>query len=299
LNIEGVVIFEAKSGIPLFSKLRSGMDESLFSSFVTAVRHFSKELALGGLCSFATDEKVIFLSQNAETVTALITTKTPEFEETLELAEEIGQQFENNYQIPTRPQPLQFAGFRSFVDEIIKRVQNPFLNRVARFAHKQYGGSISLKTRLLKRSGTEGIIDVLVNHPQKLGEDNGQHAPDDLTMSVFSQNFTFVKAIDEIATRGAVIDFVDSVDSYGVRVMKKDKLEFRPYFPNRAVIVARDYAEDVQEFIEKLPTEEGTPYIDGTHLYAGLKIRRTSHDAKCLLELWRWRDNGHPDRFIG
>ncbi|TFF96024.1 hypothetical protein EU546_02225 [Candidatus Thorarchaeota archaeon] len=298
MNVEGVVIFEAKSGIPLFSKLRNGMDESLFSSFVTAVRHFSSELALGGLCSFATDEKVIFLSQNEQTVTALITTKTPEFEETLELADEIGQQFEEKYQIPTRPQPLQFAEFRSFVDDMLKRVQNPFLNRVARFAHKEYGGSISLKTRLLKRSGASGIIDVLVNHPQKSSDDDGRSGLDELAMKAFSQNFTFVKAIDDIATRGAVIDFIDSVDSYGVRYMNKDKLEFRPYFPSRAVIVARDYAEDVRDFIEKLPTENGIPYIDGSHLYAGPRIGSPSADTRCQVDLWRWRDNGHPDKFL-
>ncbi len=298
MNIEGVVIFEATSGIPLFSKLRSGMDESLFSSFVTAVRHFSNELALGGLCSFATDEKVIFLSQNDKTVTALITTKSPEFEETLELAQEIGNQFEQNYQIPIRPQPLQFTGFGTFVDDILKRVRNPFLNRVAQFAHKEYGGSISLKTRLLKDSGAEGIIDVLVNHPQKSSEDDGRGASDELTMNAYSQNFTFVKAIDDIATRGSVIDFIDSVDSYGVRVMKKDKLEFRPYFPNRAVVVARDYADDVWDFIEKLPKEDGTPYIDGSHVYAGFKIKRASTDTKCKLEFWRWHDNGHPDRLV-
>ena len=60
MDIEGVVIFEAESGVPLYSKMKGKTDPTLFSSFVSAIGHFSKQLKFGGLSSFTTEEKVIF-----------------------------------------------------------------------------------------------------------------------------------------------------------------------------------------------------------------------------------------------
>ena len=53
MDIEGVVIFEASSGIPLYSRMKGDTDPSLFSSFVAAIGHFSRELRFGGLSSFS------------------------------------------------------------------------------------------------------------------------------------------------------------------------------------------------------------------------------------------------------
>ncbi|MFW9910167.1 MAG: hypothetical protein ACFFEF_16545, partial [Candidatus Thorarchaeota archaeon] len=94
MDIEGVIIFDSKSGIPLFSRLRKGLDPSLFSSFVTAITHFSRELKLGGLSSFTTEEKRIILADRENTITALITPTQKEFQEAHSLALELGRQFE-------------------------------------------------------------------------------------------------------------------------------------------------------------------------------------------------------------
>ncbi len=296
MNIEGVVVFEAKSGIPLYSKMKGKTDPTLFTSFITAVRHFSSELSLGGLSSFATDEKVIFLAQGQKTITALITSKTPEFEETVEFASELGQIFESKYEIPDRPQPHMFDDFRYVVNEMLKRVRDPFLRRVARFAHQEYGGEVSTKARLTKRNGSTGIVDIMVTHITKSESDTDSF--DELAVLNMSRNYTFIKAIDGIASRGAVIDFIDSIDSYGVRVIKKDQMKFLPYFPRRAVIVARDYAEDVFEYLERLPSDEKGPYVEGSHVLTGLKRTGVLRDLRCHVELWRWRDSGYPLRIV-
>jgi len=297
LDIEGVVIFEAKSGIPLFSKMRGNTDPLLFTSFITAARHFSSELSLGGLSSFSTDEKVIFLAQGDRVVTVLITPKSQEFQETLEFASELGEMFESRYEVPERPQPHMYADFKPVVDEMLKRVKNPFLNRVARFVHQEYGGEVSIKVRLTKRSGATGVVDMVVNHVQKNGEADASSF-DELAVLNLSQNYTFVKAIDDIATRGAVIDFIDTIDSFGVRVLKKDEMKFLPYFPKRAVVVARDYAEDVMEYIDKLPRDKDGPYIDGSHVVSGIRLRGPMKDLRCHVELWRWKENGYPQRVV-
>ncbi len=297
MNIEGVVIFESKSGIPLFYKMPGNTDPSLFASFITAARHFSTELSLGGLSSFATDEKVIFMAQGKRTVTVLITPKSQEFQETLEFAAEVGDVFESIYDIPERPQPHEFTGFRPKIEEMLRRVKDPFINRVAQFAHKQYGGEISIKARLTKRNGETGIIDIMVNHVHSKEESDVRDF-EEMIVQNLAQDYTFIKAIDDIASRGEVIDFLDSVDHYGTRLIKRDEVKFLPYFPKRAVIVARDFAEDVMDFISRLPTDEEGPYIDGAHVMTGIKIRGTKSDMRCHVELWKWKDNGYPKRFI-
>ncbi|NWF95143.1 MAG: hypothetical protein HXY34_03290 [Candidatus Thorarchaeota archaeon] len=297
MNIEGVVIFEAKSGIPLFSKVRGGMDASMFSSFVAAARHFSSELQLGGLSSFSTDEKVIFLASTARTVTALITPKSPEFQETYEFALELGQAFESKYEIPERPQPEEYDGFKSTVDEMLKKVREPFLNRVAEFAHKEYGGEVSIRARLMTKSGSEGVIDVMVNHSERI-EDDGRHRQEESATTMLSRNLIFIRAIDDMASKGAVIDFIDAVDSYGAMIVKRDRLEFTPYYPKKAVVVARDYASDVSEFISRLPKEENRPYIDDGHVVLGIKTL-AARQTRCFVELWIWRDNAYPEKIVG
>jgi hypothetical protein len=62
VDIEGIVIFDAVSGVPLFSRMKGTTDPSLFSSFIAAIGHFSKQLKFGGLSSFSTEEKVIYLA---------------------------------------------------------------------------------------------------------------------------------------------------------------------------------------------------------------------------------------------
>ncbi len=273
-------------------------DPTLFTSFITAARHFSTEMALGGLSSFATDEKVIFISQGKRTVTVLITPKSQEFQETLEFANEISEVFESTYDVPERPQPHEYVGFGSTVEEMLRRVKDPFLRRVARFAHNEYGGEISTKARLTKQNGDIGIIDIMVNHVRSKDEEEDVRDFSQMAVQNLSQDYTFVKAIDSIASRGEVIDFLDSVDHYGVRVIKRDEVKFIPYFPARAVIVARDYAEDVMEFIHRLPSDDQGPYIDGTRIISGIKMRGPKRDMKCRVELWKWKENGYPKRLV-
>ncbi len=298
MSFEGIVIFEARSGIPLFYKLKSGMDPAMLSSFIAAARHFLQDLNIGGLTSFSTAEKVIFLASTEKTVTALIASKSPEFQEFSELALEICEEFEHRYEIPERPQPMMYTDFRSIAEEMLKRVKDPFLNRVARFAHEEYGGEISIKARLMKSGGGEGTIDILVNHSQKLDGDS-KYRPEDLTVTLLSQNLTFIKAIDGVASRGDVIDFIDSIDDYGVMMIKKDGAEFRPYYPKKAVIVARDYAPDVMELMARLPKIDDRPYIDGRQIVAGLKKVASRGEQKCFIELWTWRENSYPKKIIG
>jgi hypothetical protein len=297
MNVEGVVIFDSKSGVPLFSKLEKGIDPSLFSSFITAARHFSSELSLGGLSSFTTEEKVIFLAARGKTITALITPKSQEFQETYELACELGDQFENRFEVNDKPSSKEYMSFSPIVNEVLKKVENPFLRRVADFVYEEYGGEIWINPRLMRRNGAdvEGLIDIVLRKTGKEREDRKDMSLESLS-ELLSKNFIFVKAIDGVAGRSNIMDFVDSVSSFGSRVWVKGKLEFIPYLPSNAVVVARTFSDGAYEYIERLPSSNDIIRIDGTHAFVGSTLKKIPKETTCKLDLWRWRDSAFPER---
>ncbi|MGY5874666.1 MAG: hypothetical protein RTU30_02875 [Candidatus Thorarchaeota archaeon] len=299
MNIEGVVIFEASSGIPLYSKLDGKIDPSLFSSFIAAIGHFSKDLALGGLSSFTTEEKVIFLAASDQTITALITPKSAEYQVAYQLAANLGNQFEERFDIQGPPQPNEYNRFSHTVDDFLKKMRHPFLNRVAIFVHEQYGGEISIKPKLMTRNGSTGEIDILLKTGSKQSGDNNGKKTAGKAASILSEELTFVKAVDDEISRGEILDFIDSTDGFGSLMMVKDELEFQPYFPACAIVIGREYSENVFEFVKKLPSDKGRPYIDGTHLFLGTKMKNAPKDSKCYLEIWKWHDDRSPESMVG
>ena len=288
MDIEGVVIFEAASGIPLYSKMKGKTDPSLFSSFVSAIGHFSKEMRFGGLSSFTTDEKVIYLAPRDKTITALIAPKKKEYQEAYSLASELGRKFEEGRYSTPMPLSDDYDDFEEIADEFLKKIKNPFVSQVSSFVRTKYGGEVSIEARLFKRDGGQGTIDVLVDTSSKEnGSANGR--------SLFGEHYIFVKVIEGILGRVQLIDFIDSLDRFGVRFMNKDEFIFRPYFPSKAVIVARDYDQGSLQFLEKY-THKNKTYIDGAHIYAGLKLKEIPKETRCFVDLWQWRDDASPEK---
>ena len=287
MDIEGVVIFEAASGVPLYSKMKGKTDPSLFSSFISAIGHFSEKLRFGGLSSFTTDEKVIYLAPREKTITALISPKKKEYEEAFTLASELGRKFEQGRYNTSITQTEADIEFEEIADEFLKRIQNPFVSQVSGFVHEKYGGEISIDARLFRRDGGQGTVDVLIDTSTK---ENGASGG-----SLFGQHYIFVKAIEGTLGRLQLIDFIDSLERFGVRFMSKDEFVFRPYFPSRAVIVSRNFDEESLQFLEKY-THKGKTYVDGAHIYAGLKLKDIPKETRCFLDLWAWRDDAPPEQ---
>jgi len=288
MDIEGVVIFEAASGVPLYSKMKGKTDPSLFSSFVSAIGHFSKEMRFGGLSSFTTDEKVIYLAPGDKTITALISPKKKEYQEAYSLASELGRRFEDGRYITSMPLTEDYHGFEEIADEFLKRIQNPFVSNVSSFVHDKYGGEVSIEARLFKRDGGQGVVDILVDTSSKEnGSVNGG--------SLFGEHYIFIKVTEGVLGRVQLIDFIDALDRFGVRFMNKDEFVFRPYFPSRAVIVARDFDQGALQFLEKY-THKGKTYVDGAHIYAGLKLKDIPKETRCFVDLWQWRDDAAPEK---
>lgn len=97
MDIEGVIIFDSNSGLLLFSKIDERIDSSMFSSFVWSIKKFFSELSLGGLSSFTTEEKTIFLASKTQTITAMITTGNPKYKQGYSITYTICDAFDSSY----------------------------------------------------------------------------------------------------------------------------------------------------------------------------------------------------------
>ena len=282
MDIEGVVIFEAESGVPLYSKMKGKTDPSLFSSFVSAIGHFSKQLKFGGLSSFTTEEKVIYLAPREKTITALISPKKKEYEQAYSLANELGRKFEESRQTES------YDDFEVLADEFLKKIKNPFVSQVSNFVQGKYGGEVSIQARLFKRDGGQGVIDILIDTSSKEeGSSSGG--------SLFGTHYIFVNVSEGSLGRIQLIDFMDSLERFGVRFMVKDEFTFRPYFPSRAVLVARNFDEGALQFLERY-TKKGKTIVDGAHIYAGLKMKDIPKDTHCIVDLWQWHEDAPPEQ---
>jgi hypothetical protein len=289
MDIEGIVIFDATAGVPLFSRMKTKIDPSLFSSFIAAIGLFSKELKFGGLSSFTTEEKVIYLAPRDKIITALIAPKKKEYDMAYSLANELGRQFEESGIGTSSDQRQVYEEFSEIADQYLRKIQNPFITRVSEFIQKQYPGKVTVRPSLMKRDGSQGTVDMMV--------EAGKKSADDSESSVhFGENCSFVKVADTRIGRIHVIDFIDSLDNFGVLVMKKDEMILEPYFPARAIIVAKEFDEGAIDFLNKLPSNKKGKYIDGAYIFAGLKLKGIPKETRCIVDAWNWHDDMDPER---
>jgi hypothetical protein len=299
MQIDGIVIIDAVSGVPLFSKLDT-IDSTLFSGFVTAIRNFSSELCLGGLSSFTTEEKNIFLAARKRVVTAIIAPANIEFKKVYSLAYQIGEAFEEMYALTETPDQEKFKDFSEKLEEILKEKEVPFLLQVVEFAKKEFGGEVSIRPELKLEHGKTIVIDIVVDRGKKKAE-GVLNKLVQRVWAAFSENITFIKVIDGVAGRGEVVDYIESLKSFGDESLrgfhdnKKVTSEEFPYFPAQAAIIARDYSPTVFEEMEKLQRVEGKACVPGDHVTWGARGKRFPDSSKCFIELWRWKQD-YPER---
>ncbi|MFW9919593.1 MAG: hypothetical protein ACFFED_08340 [Candidatus Thorarchaeota archaeon] len=299
MDLEGVVIFGAESGIPLFSKMNESIEPSLFSGFVSAIQNFSKEMALGGLSSFVTDEKTVFLAAREKTVTAIIAPLDSDFDEVYSLAYTLGEKFEEKYEVVEGGEVGIYRSFDTVMTELLQRKEIPFLIRVANFARKEIGGDVSVRPRLKTRSGTYDTVDLLVEYGEKSKRGGIRDRLIQKHLRVFSEEVIFVKTVDGTAGKGEVMKFIESMKNYGTWRREEETMDdVFPYFPSRAVIVARDYSPTVFEGLEGLDRIDSKSYIAPDHLFPTFGTKMAPKTTKCFIELWKWHDDKYPERIF-
>jgi len=297
MNIEGIVIFGADSGIPLYSKMKEEIEPSLFSGFITAIQSFTKEIALGGLSSFVTDEKRVYLAAREKIVTAIIAPVDAVTEEIYSLAYVLGERFEQEYEIFDGGNVEIYRGFEGVVNEYLQKKEVPFIIHIANFAEKEIGGDVSVRPRLKGRDGTYETVDLLVDYGDRTKKGSIRDRLIQKHLSVFSEEIIFVKAVDGTAGRGEVIKFIESMKNYGIwRRDEEDMDGVFPYFPSRAIVVARDFSPTVFEGLEKFDRIDDKACIHSDHLSFTFGSKIAPKATKCFIELWKWHDDKYPER---
>ena len=294
MEIDGVIIFESESGIPLFSRLPSDVDPELFSGFISAFGHFSGEMTLGGLSLFATDEKIVYLARGEKIITALIAPKKPEFDVASQFASDLGNQFEGRYEIPDLIHHDEFDDFATVADDFLNRLRHPFLHQVAIFLHATYGGEVSLKSKIMTQTGSFEEVDIVIRHRKK-----SEPSPFSIEPASYADNdITLVRAVDGELSRGDLLDFLDRTETYAIRYLDGDELKFKPLFPNSAIVVAREYSESIEELYGRFPKKDAKPYVSGTHIFLGSgESGQSAHE--CFVTFWRFPTDGPPERIFG
>lgn len=293
-----LLILHNETGLPLFSHLEPGYDESLLSGLITAIKEFTKELALGGLSSFSTDERSIYLLGRKYCTVAVITTEE-NFQKIYSVGFKLGEKFEDQYDVSNIKfvdQSL-YEGFSSEVDKVLAENETPYLISVAEFVKKEFGGELSIKPSFKNNNGKVVTIDLLSNRGRKKhqGLMGGIAAK---MFKSYSEDVTFVKVIDSTAGRGEVMDFFDLLKTFGKTRTKNLDDDVFPYFPAKAVVIARDYSPTLFEDIKTFPKFGGKTGIAGTHISPDAGMMGAPSSMKCFIELWKWNDDKYPERIL-
>ncbi|MFW9993696.1 MAG: hypothetical protein ACFFD4_16740 [Candidatus Odinarchaeota archaeon] len=301
MDLDGIVIMTSDSGMPLFSKLEI-IDEVLFSGLLTAIRSFSKELHLGGVSSFTTDDnKTIYLVSRSQVLVAVIASNEIEFNKVYSLCYSIGEAFESQYDLKSENTVSvnvnKFKAFSTTLEKLLTKKTVPFIIKTAEFAQKEFGGKLSIQP-VLKNNNREDIkIDLLLDRGEKKRVKlMGKLATK--MIKAFSEDVTFVKVIEGTAGRGEVMDFLDSLKTFGKLRTDKEHPEIYPYFPARAVVIAHDYSPTVFEQLRDLHRHKKKACIPGTHIAPDAAMHGSPAAVKCFVELWKWYDDRYPERIF-
>jgi hypothetical protein len=300
MELDGILIMHSESGLPLFSRLESHIDDMLFSGLLTAIRSFIKELALGGLSSFSTDEKYFFLTAREKITTCVIAKTNLEFKEVYSLSLEISSKFEEmfNEEISTQIDANRYQEFNKPLDALldIDKKDIPFIIQVAEFCKKEFGANISFRPKLKNNNQNYVTIDLLIDNGKKTSGLKGK-----LLTKIhksFSHDTTFVKVIDGVAGRAEVKDFLELSKTFGGKFSGTNDSEVYNFFPRKMIVVALDYSPAVLEDMKALKRHNDKAVIPATHIIPTAGIHNAPDDMRCYVELWQWKINKYPDRIF-
>ena len=118
VNIKGLFIFRADSGITLYSKRSLEINEDLLSAFMSAIREFFASLSLGGLSTFSTDYYVFYYTSINNVATVLVLDESDKSDLYYSLCFEICSQFYSNFKSFINSDALHIPNVEQFADTI-------------------------------------------------------------------------------------------------------------------------------------------------------------------------------------
>ena len=125
MKVDGLYILKSDSGTTLYSRKTGEIQEDLFSAFLTALKNFFDNFALGGLSSFSSENYMVYLASKDNVLTSLIVNSEFKSDNYFNLAFDISSRFYNKYKdIVTSSKPLivlpDLKEFETVLDSLIE-----------------------------------------------------------------------------------------------------------------------------------------------------------------------------------
>ena len=97
MDIAAIFIFKSDSGSTLYSRKTKDVQEDMFSAFLSALKSFFSDFALGGLSSFASEDYIVYLASTHNVLTSILIEKKLASEKYFSLAFQIADGFYQDY----------------------------------------------------------------------------------------------------------------------------------------------------------------------------------------------------------
>ncbi len=302
MEITAVIIFEAETGITLFSCFCNEDRGILLSSFLSAVAQLAEELELGQHLNFVAEERSVVLVRDQDIIVAMIANGFEDSHEMQAVARKIGREFNKRYQAAMSNgsgvvENAKFQDFKRVLKQIVYNERESFasFSGLINFIQRQFCDDILIHPRIMGRDGKMHVIDMIVDCGSKHGS---MH--DKLAMKLFkalSREVIFIKIFEGQADEIGVITFLEFLKLFGAKDEElKQNPSLYPYFPSRAVIIAEKFPPNILESLSAIfPKEDSGFYVGATHLAPTAELKFTPHVAHCHVELWQW-ESGRAKR---
>jgi len=299
--LHAIIILEKSSGLCVFSENYTiDFDSTLFSGFLTAIQNFTENLKIGTLTSFITNDKAIVISASDYVSVALIIDLDDDVDEWFDKAYEIGQRFEEIYDMENWKGSLaEFNGFKDELKKLLVKKEENYLLAVAKWAKKEFGGEIRVNAILKPRKNKPKLkVDILLDR----GDIDPRNLPNKLYLKRFQglkKDLIFIKVVDGIVGRGEIKDFIEQVQEFGHFELEQVEEDIFPYFPKMVVIVGRDFSDTVKDLESTLyKVKNNKHYIQSKYLNLKVVGQLAKTELfNAYIEYWKW-DTPYPIRIF-
>ncbi len=304
--INGLYIFQHPSGILLYDKNfeESKIDPDLFSGLLSAIRNFASAIHMGELTSFTTHDKKIQISLTQNIVVAVVLDLNESIEKWQGIAYDVGYQFSSNYSLENfTGNRTQFQSFSATVDEILKKPEESFVVKVAKWATKEFGGDIHIDQKLMTAAKKDIPLDVIIDRGELKNIRLREKAITKFYKG-YNRDLIFIKASEEIIGLNELEEFIASCTELGYECHTKERCEqYFDYFPSKIIIIAPEFSPPALDKIQEL-----TYFDKGQEKHFILSNQIGKHTKKiakkgsirvlqCHVELWKWK-TPYPERIF-
>lgn len=291
--VEAVYVINKESGIPLYHKSYSNnttIEEGLLGGFISAIANFGKDVKIGNIKSFDTDENRLVLVGSEDKILAVIYDPTKDNNlDVYSLAGILIEEFNKSFpslkgNIPA--ERINTLEFDSTIETVLSSKKKPFFYEVMEWAKKEYGGELFIRQNQFTKDEQSIVIDIVLDRGKMKTSGLVDKISSKIIGEDFSKDVVYIKVIDGIAGSGEAKEFFNACKTFGRRRSEK---QIPSYFPTIAGIVAKDYSPTFERILRDLnKKDEKYILIPEAAPRIAKMINRPPKTHQCQIQCWKW-----------